>query len=298
MFESEARPWRYAELRQHLSKNGIAGAVAQGTLVRILPDQYSAALHAESWHVRTLAALSWLGPAAAVSGRTALFAFGALAHPPDILDFTMPWGDHTRGPAWLRVRTTTWTVPTLLSADGTRLVEPGLSLALAHEWEPARTRASLVYDAMRSGRIDAQRVVDALSVVPRMRGRSVLLARLGRVSAGAESYLEERAHVDVLTGSRLGALIRQHRLTLPSGRYRVDAYDELTRTAVEFDGAEHHSRPQARQNDLRRDTELAGAGIMTVRLSYQDVTERSRWCRARLLAILRSREPRQVLLED
>jgi very-short-patch-repair endonuclease len=225
-----------------------------------------------------------------VSGRSALFAVGAIAEPPVVLDATLPWGDHNRDAPWVRIRTTTWAVPVLSAGERLRVAIPSLALVLAHEVEPPATRASLVHEALRSPLVSAQEVATALDHLKRIGGRRSLLTRLARASDGAESYLEERAHVRVLTGSRLSSLLRQHWLNVPGGPYRADAYDERTRTAVEFDGAGNHAGPENWQRDLRRDTDLAAVGIHTARFSYADVVGRPAWCRERLLAILRARE--------
>jgi very-short-patch-repair endonuclease len=113
------------------------------------------------------------------------------------------------------------------------------------------------------------------------------------IEAGAESYLEERALRQVFNTSEFDRLIRQHDVVIEGQAYRLDLYDDATRTAVELDSEEHHGRSPHRQRDVNRDVHLATIGIQTLRFTYRDITERPGWCRQMLRDGLRARELRR-----
>jgi very-short-patch-repair endonuclease len=71
----------------------------------------------------------------------------------------------------------------------------------------------------------------------------------------------------------------------------MDFYHEPSKLAVELDGSRYHSEDGARRRDIERDAELAAIGILTIRFSFQDVTERGAWCRRKVLDAVRHRTP-------
>lgn len=284
------RTFSHAELLNHVSQDGLASLVRDGTLVRLLPDTYAGSLHASSWMIRAQAACIWGGPDSLVTGSPALLAHGVNVGEPSFAHLWLPWGSHRRPPRWLRIRTTVAQQVGVLWRESLPLIGPASALIHAHEAAPDRDRATLVYRTLASGVTTVEEVAGALERMPRVRGRESLQRRLILAAGGAESFLEERAHVDILRGDRLGSLIRQHRVRVGGKGYRVDAFDLRTATAVEFDGAENHDKPADRRRDVNRDALLAQLGILTVRLTFVDVMTRPGWCRRTLLAILKARE--------
>ncbi len=116
-----------------------------------------------------------------------------------------------------------------------------------------------------------------------------MAALVARVAAGAESYLEVHAMDEVFVGRRFRALLKQHVVSTGGGRYRLDMYDAASMTAIELDGATYHAGVKEWQRDLRRDADLAAVGILTLRFSYRDLTERPQWCRTTARDVLRLR---------
>ena len=114
-------------------------------------------------------------------------------------------------------------------------------------------------------------------------------AAVARVAAGAESYLEVHAMERVFVGHPFGALLRQHVVSAEDRHYRLDMYDPRTMTAIEADGATYHSGAWEWQRDIRRDVDLAALGILTIRFSYRDLTERPTWCRRRAVEVVAER---------
>lgn len=263
----------------------------RGDIVRVLPDLYAAGLHAGSFVVRSLAAAEWSG--GTLTGSTALRLHG--------LDFTRdqrihvvsPRPLHRASPAWLAIRRSDLAVPIALIASprapGQLSVHaPAFALAIGYGAVPVSERADLVFGAFRMGLVTKESLADALESLPKVRARRELVRRIGLAADGVESFLEERAWATVLTGKRFARLIRQHVVTVDGVAFRLDAYDPVTRTAVEFDGARWHAG-DSRVRDTRRDAALATVGIMTVRFGYQDVMSRSAWCGEVLARVLAAR---------
>ncbi|WP_430867275.1 endonuclease domain-containing protein [Demequina aurantiaca] len=144
---------------------------------------------------------------------------------------------------------------------------------------------------MASGKASAGAIVDAVDALPRVKGRRALLRTVAQCAAGAESYLEWHAAEKVFVGKPFDRFIKQYRVVVHGRNYRLDMYDQVTRVAVEVDGAKFHAGTDLWQRDLRRDADLASVGIQTVRFSYRDLHERPQWCRDRLRDILASRKP-------
>ena len=71
--------------------------------------------------------------------------------------------------------------------------------------------------------------------------------------------------------------------------FRLDMYDSVTRTCIEADGKRYHSTPEQHQRDARRDAILATRGILTVRLTYDDICDRPEWCRMIVRQVLAAR---------
>lgn len=285
----EPRPFTSREARELASDTALEAAVTRGKLVRVLPGLYAAREHSASWQVRSLAACGWMPRGGAITGRGALFAWGVAADHGDDTSVVVPRNYYRNGPPWMNVVSQTHPVGPVVLPTGLVVTSPELALIHAYRWEPASAKNSLVYEACARG-IDAGAVRELIDVLPRVPRRRALQVALERAGDGVESFLEERADVTVLTGAAFQRLVRQHRVTVHRERFRIDAFDPVTRTALEFDGARWHASPEQQERDKRRDAMLASIGILTVRFSFADVMARPQWCRAVALEVLRSRQ--------
>jgi very-short-patch-repair endonuclease len=115
------------------------------------------------------------------------------------------------------------------------------------------------------------------------------LARRGRNGTGVLGEILERR---LLTGNkdqseletRFHALMRRHDLPLPvlqhevwfAGRLvdQIDAAYPDAKLAIEVDGYEHHSSPDAFQRDRTRQNELVALGWTVLRFTWSDVVHR------------------------
>ncbi|WP_169746722.1 endonuclease domain-containing protein [Demequina silvatica] len=284
----EPRAFTYDELIGIASERKARTAIARGDIVRLLPDTYVAAIHAESFAARVDAALLWAGTKAAVSGVAAMFLWGFVEEPPETIEIVLPHPEHPYPPKWIRVRRLSYRPPTTRIGRATVL---GPDLAVIHGFGGLARgdRSSAVHRAFRSGFTTPRAIRDALERVPRCTARRELLRRVDAAERGAESYLEEVGLRRVFNTGEFARFLRQHRVMAQGEFFRLDMYDPSTMTAVELDGAASHASPQQRQRDLRRDALLAGIGIQTLRLTYEDITERPEQCRARVREVLEAR---------
>jgi very-short-patch-repair endonuclease len=282
------RAFTFDELVGMSSARKARTAIDRGEVVRLLPNAYVSALHADSFLARVDAALLWAGPNAALSGAAAMFAWGFAAHPPEVIEVVVPHADRPRPPGWIVVRRLSYRPPTTRLGRAT-VVGPDLAVIFGYGALPPRDRASAFYAALRSGLTSPRALTQALDRVPRCPMRRELMRRIDAGARGAESYLEEQGLRKVFNTKEFARLARQHWARVDGERFRIDTYDPETMTAIELDGDTYHSDPEQRQRDMTRDATLATVGILTLRLSYRDITERPEWCRALVRGVIRSR---------
>lgn len=271
-------PHTYADLCAVASRHTVDREIGAGRLVRVLPNQYALAEHADSWLVRAQAAVAWAAPGAALSGPAALAAWGHVPTAPKTIDVVVPAGTHRSGPPWLRVRSLTVPYRTATWMQSTEILLPDLALVLSYGRVPTKFRAEFLYGAARAGLVTAAGLRAELARVPRISGREALVVRIASLEKGAESYLEERGMAQVFRGRAFADIIYQHWMRVRGQSYRIDAFHPSTMTAFELDGAGAHGKPESRQKDITRDAVLATAGVLTTRFTYQDVDERAAWC--------------------
>jgi very-short-patch-repair endonuclease len=121
----------------------------------------------------------------------------------------------------------------------------------------------------------------------RLRRRVGLDTVLGDVSEGAHSVLE-LAYLKTERTHRLPTARRQARLLRAGRAQYLDAFYEEYQVAVELDGGVAHPA-ETRWRDIRRDNAGAAEGILTLRYSYADVTERPCEVAAEVGRVLQSR---------
>ena len=263
-------------------------AIDSGALVRLLPDAYVAAEHAESFLARSDAALAWSGEGAALAGASALFAWALLEEAPGRIEIAVPHGRSLQPPPWLTVRQGSYAMPTG-TVDGMPCARPAIAIAQAYGDLSAFEQSAVVLGGVARRIVTTRELRQALVTVPRIRQRRRLTCRIESAERGAESWLEETGLRDVFRPSEFDCFVRQHRIAGALGRYRLDMYDPFTRTCIELDGDSWHSGDEQRLRDIVRDADLATMGIQTVRLSRRDVVERPDWCRDVVRMVLAAR---------
>ena len=128
----------------------------------------------------------------------------------------------------------------------------------------------------------------AIRARPRMRWRAELTGALDDIGNGVHSILEFRYLRDVERAHGLPAAARQARMPRGSrSQYLDNLYAEFG-VAVELDGRAAH-RAEDHWRDARRDSYLAGSGIITLRYGWADVAERPCLVAADVARVLRRR---------
>jgi len=285
----DSAPRTFADLCDLMSRKTVTRALSAGTLTRLVPDQYCLTIHADSWIMRSRAAVEWAGPGAALTGLAALAVHGYAPTPIDLVQVAVPAGGHRTGPRWVRVRSLTVPYPTAIWHPNTDVTLPGLALVLGYGQVPPQRRASYVHGAIHAGLVTPSEASDLARVLTRIPAKRELLQRLKHIEAGAESYLEERAWETILAGPAFDGVVPQHRVRVRGELFRIDAFHIPTLTAIEFDGDANHDEPKDRLRDIRRDALLATQGIQTVRLARKSVLESPEWCREILLETIDAR---------
>ena len=134
----------------------------------------------------------------------------------------------------------------------------------------------------------AERLRVAVAGRKKVRHRVALLQALAAIAEGAHSNLEYRYVHDVERPHRLPTPLRQARINIGRGhRYLDNLYRDFG-VAVELDGQAAHAI-QDRWRDVHRDNAVAGLGIITLRYSWADVTERACDVAAEIAIVLRQR---------
>lgn len=283
------RSFHRAELESLFSHRQLVAAIESGVAKRIAPGIYASAAQAESTATRVDAARRWAGPESWIGGEASLFLAGALRDPPGRIEVVVPATRRMSGrPHWARVRRLSYRPPTVL-VDGWHAVEPAVAWCHAFSEMAGDARASALCALVAADRLTLELVARSAHELPGLRGRRRMLSVIASVAAGSESYLEVHAMEEVFVGRPFRGLLRQHIVTTAGGRYRLDMYDASSMTAIEVDGATYHAGAKQWQRDVRRDADLAAVGILTLRFSYSDLTERPQWCRSTALDVLRLR---------
>ncbi|MBO0868057.1 MAG: hypothetical protein J2P15_05785 [Micromonosporaceae bacterium] len=159
--------------------------------------------------------------------------------------------------------------PWAVVRDG--LMVTALDTTLVDSWPllAGAARRGPLIAAVADRMTTAERVAAALAARPRLRQRAQLAELLALLAAGCHSELELWGFQHVFTGPGFERLRWQVPVRLSGRRIYLDALDEDSATNFELDGAAYHTAAVDRARDVRRDAQLAGLGILTMRFTYQ-----------------------------
>jgi hypothetical protein len=133
------------------------------------------------------------------------------------------------------------------------------------------------------------RVAAQLAGRPRLWQRARLGGLLALLAAGCHSPLELWGFQQVFTGPGFTRLRWQVPVRLNGRRIYLDALDEESATNFELDGAAYHTSAADRARDLRRDAQLAGLGILTMRFTSRRLHDEVPVVRGEALAAMAAR---------
>jgi hypothetical protein len=133
-----------------------------------------------------------------------------------------------------------------------------------------------------------ERLRSSMASRPRLRWRNDLQMALSDIGGGAHSMLELRYVRDVERPHALPVARRQAAAGGPARRIYRDNLLARYRLCVELDGQAAHPSAE-RWRDIRRDNASAADGIVTLRYSWTDITERPCQTAAQIVLVLRQR---------
>jgi len=283
----QPRAFTRAELLAVVSRSALDNAVAQGTLIRVLPGIYAAALHARSTAVRIHAAQLWSG-GGVIGGVSALFEWGLIDSPPSKVHLWVSPDHRLKAPRWIAVHRNAVQLTSTRRGELT-VATPAFAIVQGFGDLPPSRRADAVYRAVRRRLVGVAQLRAALDKSPRVRARRELERCIDAAELGAESYLEQHALTKVFNTAQFARMLPQHEVVHEGQVFRLDLFDPITKTAAEMDGEHVHSDPVQWRKDIRRDAILATCGILTARYAFRTLIDNPAWCRLNLSQILRAR---------
>lgn len=252
---------------------------------RVLPGVYCASSLISSSRTIGTALNRW-APNGLVTGPLALTLFAPKLTLPLGALLRVPYGQHLKAPHWVtllqRPQARTVTI-----AQGVHCVSAERALLDAWADAPARERVDIFYRTLWERACTWKQFRREVDRTPRIRGRRELEELLGWFERGATSPLEVRAHRDVFTGPRFADLEWQAELALSIRNPIADILHREAKVVIELDGRQFNGHREG--YDRERDIDLAAAGYLTIRLTWEDIVTRPDWCRDRVLAVIGSR---------
>jgi very-short-patch-repair endonuclease len=257
--------------------------IALGRVFRVHRGVYAVGHRALSPQGRLMAAVLALGPAAALSHRSAAFHWGLLLRPPSTVHVTVP----SRGTRRRRRGIVVHRAPGIRSE--------------VHDAIPVTTVAQTLLDlAATSRRTTLDHAIERAETL-RLFDLDALAPLLAARGAGVRALRDAvAAYDDAPTRSELERLFlqicRDHGIPRPLvntriGDLEVDFLWPEHRLVVETDGREWHGTRAGREDDTVRDAALALAGFWTQRFDWRIVTRRRAYVAEVVLHLLAERRP-------
>lgn len=281
----------HARLVSVSSRNEVDHEIRTGRLVRVHPDAYCRPWDADLEPIRHRAALISVGLPVALSHLTALTRWGLPVIAGGPVHVVVP----TRRRLALRPDIVVHRVtrfPPVRKLDGLPTVSA--AAAIVQSWQllgPVAGRAPMI-EACRERVATTHDIRVELDRANRLRARRSARDLLQLIESGCESELEIWGLLHVFDAPGLRGAVRQKTLRVGGRRYRIDIAYESERVAVELDGFRSHGTRAQRERDARRDAALASIGWITLRFSYDRLTNDPGGCRRDVLATLATRRRR------
>lgn len=272
-----------------LSGDAIRGRLRTGSWRQLQRGVYATFTGQPPREAMLWAALLRSGASAILSHQTAAELDGLSERISPAVHVTVPATQHIRGTTGLIIHRSSRIMvarhPALLPPR-TRIEETVIDLT-----QTARNPEGAFHWLSRAcgNRLTtASRLRMALSQRKQVHYRSELIAGLAAIADGIHSTLEYRYVRGVERPHELPVAHRQAKITLGRARRYLDNLYEEFGVAVELDGHAAHL-VHDRWRDVHRDNAMTGAGIITLRYNWTDVTERACEVAAEIGAVLRRR---------
>ena len=272
-----------------LSSGAIASRLRSGRWSRLLPGVYLTWAGPRSDLANVWAAVLYAGGASAAGGLSALWLWGVVPAPPDVLTVCVPTSRRVRAQPGLRVVVRRgWEGAVHPAALPPRLrVEDALLDVVATADDEARV-VDLVLRAVNGRHTTAARLLSALARRSRMRWRRLVEELATEVEDGVRSALELRWARDVERRHGLPQAERNAADVDAAGRRRYrDVRYRRYRVVVELDGREAHP-DAARFRDRARDNAVVEAGEVPLRYGWREVAADPCGVAAQVVRVLRA----------
>jgi hypothetical protein len=271
LFDSQGGVATSAQILSHLTRRGFEAELKTGDLERIWQGLYCRGEPTDELRLRGLD-LS-CGTSVPVCLGTAAALYGFDTEEPADLHVLSPPGSRLRSADGLVVH----------RRDGAPLVVIGERPATSPAWTAAEVARSLrrprllatLDAALRSGKCSRPELWRAASQQAGRRGIVAVRELIALADGRAESPMESEARLAMLDGG----------LPIPTLQFElIDGNGELRRldfawpdrkVAVEYDGVDWHSSPDAMRRDRRRAAALLDVGWVVIAIVFEDVRYRA-----------------------
>lgn len=266
-------------VRSDVAKAGLTSdqwcrRLEHGAWTEVAPGVWRHAATPDTWQLRARAGLRWLGPQAALYGRTAATWWGIDQRPIETVEFVVPRVRRAIDGPFVVHTTTAWNTAELVRRDGLRLTNATRTIIDMASSEPSAHAIEKVIDeAIRQRRVTLTGLTSRAAELGASGRRGTALLRTLLLDSGGESYLERR----------FLALVRRERLPRPtcqvmhkSGNQTIARVDFLfpgTNVVVEVSGRLGHVSDRERQKDARRRNALQLDGRIVLEFTTADVID-------------------------
>jgi hypothetical protein len=264
-----------------LGRRSIAHRLQTGRLMRVHYGVYAVGHEPAAAVDRAYAALLACGPVAILSHGSAASVWGIFDRWWEPFEVTVRTG---RRPPGIRTHRATVDRRDIRRHLGIRVTSPARTIydIAPRLSDKALTRA--VNELRIARRLTLDHLAELVDRLPRHRGASRIQPLIETPTGPTRSELEDAF---VAFTERFG--LPRPEMNARVAGYEVDALFPAQRVIVELDGYEFHATRQAFERDRERDAATLAAGVVTVRITWERLTETPEKEANRLNAILASR---------
>lgn len=267
-----------------LTPRAIQGLLESGRLRLLHRGVYLMGPLTPTW-AREMAAVLASGEGARASHRTAasLWEFGPRPDPAAPVEVKVPGLRVVRRPGIRAYRALALETRAPATVHGIPTTDPIETLLDLAATLGGADLDEMVASAEHGRLITLDELAAAVDRQPGRRGMVTLRLLLGRNGGPAFTRSElERRFRDALRRFQLP----EPRFNIRSHGYELDCFWPDAGLAVELDGKAYHRSWQSRQNDRRRDRELAARGIQVIRITWDELVHETEPTMARVAQAL------------
>jgi hypothetical protein len=264
-----------------LGAGAIKYRVVKGSLLAVHTGVYAVGHEPASGVDRAYAALLASGPGALLSHASAAALWGIFERWREPFEVTVPTGRRRTG---IRIHRATLTRSDIRRHLGIRVTSPARTVfdIAPRLTDKALTRAVNELRIQRLIKLD--QLADLVDRLPRHPGARRVKPLIETPRGPTRSEFEDAFAVFT---ERFG--LPQPELNARVAGYEVDALFRAQRVIVELDGYQFHGTRQAFERDRERDAATLAAGFVTVRITWERLTEAAEKEADRLSAIIAGR---------